>query len=279
MCLVGCSFALLDALLKFLARDYPVIAIAWVRYLVQTILVLAIFVPKMKWRILHTANPRLQLLRGSCLLGASLLMLNALSYLPLTETTAVLFLAPIFITLLSGPILKEKAKPIHWMAVALGFAGVLIIVRPGGGLLTWAILLPVGAAICNATYQIVTRLFHSAEHPATTNLFTGLVGVVVLAPAVPFVWKPVDLHHGLVMVVAGIVGATAHYLITKALEYSQAVALAPYSYTQLVWAAVLGYVMFGALPDRVTWLGIAVIACSGLLISFYHLWNARRGTA
>jgi len=277
MCLVGCCFAMLDALLKYLARDYPVIVIAWVRYLVQIVLVLAIFVPKMKWRILRTANPRLQLLRGSCLLGASLLMLNALSSLPLTEATAVIFLAPVFITLLSGPILKEKAKPIHWMAVALGFAGVLVIVRPGGGLLTWAILFPIGAAMCNATYQIVTRLFHSAEHPATTNLFTGLVGVVALAPVVPFVWKTPDLHHGAVMIAAGVVGTTAHYLITKALEYSPAVALAPYSYTQLAWAAALGYLMFGALPDRITWLGIAVIASSGLLISFYHLWNARRG--
>nr|WP_281357695.1 DMT family transporter [Aromatoleum diolicum] len=276
MCVTCLCFAALDTLIKYLSKGFPLTEVIWVRYAVQTLAIAILFAPRMKSRILRTANLRLQLLRGGCLLGASLLVINGLSRLPLTETTAVLFLAPLIITMLSGPVLGERVKAIDWFAVVLGFIGVLIIVRPGGGLLTWAILFPIGTACCNAVYQMVTRFFHSSEHPVTTNLYTGLVGVVVLAPVMPFVWKTPDLEHAAIMVLAGLVGGLAHYIITKALECSSAMALGPYSYTQLVWAAMLGFMVFGALPDPITWVGIAVIASSGLLLSFYHLLAARR---
>lgn len=276
MCLACLCFAALDTLIKYLSHRLPLTEVIWVRYAVQTIAIAILFVPTMKGRILRTSNPRLQALRGMCLLGASLFVINGLSRLPLTETTAVLFLAPLIITLLSGPVLGERIKPVDWFAVMLGFAGVLIIVRPGGGLLTWAILFPVGTACCNAVYQMVTRSFHSAEHPVTTNLYTGLVGVLVLAPLMPFVWQWPTAEQWGVLVLAGLVGGLAHYIITKALECSSAAALGPYGYTQLVWAALLGFLVFGALPDVVTWLGIAVIASSGLLLSIYHLVAARR---
>lgn len=276
MCLTCLCFAALDTLIKYLSKGLPLTEVIWVRYTVQTIAIVVLFAPKMKGRILRTANPRLQMLRGGCLLAASLFVINGLSRLPLTETTAVLFLAPLIITLLSGPVLGERVLPVDWIAVMLGFVGVLVIVRPGGGLLTWAILFPVGTACCNAVYQMVTRSFHSAEHPVTTNLYTGLVGMVVLAPVMPFVWQWPDLQQGVVLVLAGLVGGLAHYVITKALECSSAAALGPYSYTQLVWAAMLGFLVFGALPDAVTWLGICIIASSGLLLSIYHLIAARR---
>lgn len=276
MCLACLCFAALDTLIKYLSKGLPLTEVIWVRYAVQTVAIAALFVPRMKQRILRTSNLRLQILRGACLLGASLCVINGLSRLPLTETTAVLFLAPIIITLLSGPVLGERIKPVDWLAVILGFAGVLIIVRPSGGLLTWAILFPIGTACFNAVYQMVTRSFHSAEHPVTTNLYTGLVGMGVLAPVMPFVWQWPEPRQWAVLVAAGLVGALAHYIITKALECSTAAALGPYGYTQLIWAAVLGFLVFGALPDSVTWIGIAVIASSGLMLSIYHLMAARR---
>src|SRR5690606_34559696 len=105
-----------------------------------------------------------QLLRGLCLFGASMLVINGFARLPLTETSAILFLSPLIVTLLSGLLLKEKARRMDWLAVCCGFAGVLIIARPGGGLLTWAILFPIGTAVCNALYQILTRSTRSSEH-------------------------------------------------------------------------------------------------------------------
>lgn len=275
MCLTSLFFAVLDALVKYLALSYPLTQIVWMRYIAQTVLLVLIFAPHMGWRLLHAHSMRLQLVRGLCLLGASLLVINGLSRLPLTETTAILFIAPLVVTVLSGLLLKEPARRMDWIAVMFGFAGVLIIARPGGGLLTWAILFPMGTAVCNALYQIVTRSARSSEHPATSNLYTGIVGVVVLAPAMPAVWMPMAWVDVAVIAIAGSVAALGHLLITKALEYSPAAALGPYSYTQLIWATALGWLAFSAVPDAMSWLGILVIAAGGLLLSIHRLLRTR----
>lgn len=276
MCLACLGFAMLDTLIKYLSTRLPLTEVIWVRYAVQTAAMLLLFAPRMGARILRTANLRLQLLRGGLLLGASLLVINGLSRLPLAETTAVLFLAPLIITVLSVPVLGERVGRMDVAGVLLGFVGMLIIVRPGGGLLTWAVLFPVGTAICNAAYQMVTRFFRGGEHPVTTNLYAGLVGVVVLAPLMPAVWVWPDAWTALMLVLAGLVATLAHYMIIKALECSPAAALGPYGYTQLIWAALLGLAVFGAFPDMLTWVGIAVIAGGGLLVSLYHLLPSRR---
>lgn len=271
MCLTSLFFALLDALVKYLALSYPLTQIVWARYVAQTVLLILVFAPHMGWRLLHAHSLPLQLVRGLCLLGASLLVINGLSRLPLTETTAILFIAPLVVTIFSGLLLKEHARRMDWIAVFFGFAGVLIIARPGGGLLTWAILFPMGTAVCNALYQVVTRSARSSEHPVTSNLYTGMIGMAVLAPAMPVVWMPMAWVDVLVVGIAGSVAALGHLLITKALEYSPAAALGPYSYTQLIWATALGWLVFGAVPDAMSWLGILVIAAGGLLLSIHRL--------
>lgn len=275
MCLACLAFASMDTLIKILSRELPLTEVVFLRYAVHALAIALIFFPRLKGRMLRTGNPRLQILRGTCLLGASLFVINGLSRLPLTETTAVMFLTPIITALFSGPVLGEHARRVDWVAMALGLAGVLIIVRPGGGLLTWAILFPMGTAACNAIYQLVTRFFHSSEHPATTNLYTGLVGVAALAPVMFLVWQtPTQSQAGLICI-AGLIGATGHFVLTKAFEHSPAASLGPYSYTQLVWASLLGLSVFGALPDGVTWIGIGVIASGGLVVSLHHLWESR----
>lgn len=275
MCLTSLLFAVLDALIKYLALRYPLTQIVWARYVAQTVLLVLMFAPYMGWRLLHAHSLRLQLVRGLCLLGASLLVINGLSRLPLTETTAILFIAPLVVTVFSGLLLKEPARRMDWIAVLFGFAGVLIIARPGSGLLTWAILFPMGTAVCNALYQIVTRSARSSEHPATSNLYTGIIGVLVLAPAMPVVWMPMAWMDILVVGLAGSIAALGHLLITKALEYSPAAALGPYSYTQLIWAAALGWLAFSTVPDAMSWLGILVIAAGGLLLSIHRLFRSR----
>lgn len=275
MCLAALGFAALDALIKFSATGGPLSEVIWVRYAVQTLIFAIIFVPRSGRRILRTENLRMQLVRGGFLLGASLLVINGLSRLPLTETTAVLFIAPIFVTLFSGPFLGEKARTIDWVAVLFGFCGVLIIVRPGGGLLTWAILFPIGTAICNAVYQMVTRSLRRTEHPVTTNLYSGMIGTLALTPLMPWVWEWPDPIHAAAMLMAGLVGAVSHFMMTKALAHSPASTLGPFGYTQLIWASLFGFLVFGALPDFLTWVGIGVIAAGGLLLSLHHVWVKR----
>lgn len=278
MALACAGFAMIDMLAKYLGKGYPVTEVLFLRYAVQSVAVCILFLPRLKGRILRTANLHMQLLRGCFLLGASVCVINGLKYLPLAESTAVHFLSPIFIAVLASLFLGEKARWIDWLAVVLGFVGVVIIVRPGGELLTWAILFPVCSALCNAMYQVVTRYFRSSEHPATTNLYAALVGLVATLPFMPSVWITPDLKFAGLVVVAGVVGATSHLLVTKALECTPAASLGPYSYTQLAWAAVFGYLVFDAIPDFLTWLGIAVIASSGLLISLHHLFTKPRST-
>jgi drug/metabolite transporter (DMT)-like permease len=273
MCLASLCFVILDTTTKHLALSYPLMQVVWGRYTAQTLLLLLAFAPRMGWRVLHVNRHSMQLLRGCFLLGASMLMINALARLPLTETTAIVFMAPLVVTLLSGLVLKEKARRLDWVAVCCGFAGVLIIARPGGGLLTWAILFPLGTAICNACYQIVTRFSRSSEHPVTTNVYTGLVGAVVLLPVMPLVWQPMAWGDTLLLIGAGGIAAAGHLTLTRALACSSAAALGPYSYVQLIFAAVLGLIVFGAMPDAMSWLGIMVIAAGGLVLSLRRLYQ------
>lgn len=269
------GFAFIDMLAKYLGRDLPVAEVLFLRYLIQAMTVSAIYLPSLRGRLLRTANLPMQVLRGSFLLGASVCVINGLTYLPLAESTAVHFLSPIFISLLAACFLGERATTIDWLALLLGFAGVLVIVRPGGSLLTWAILFPVGSALCNALYQIVTRSIRASEHPATSNLYAALVGLMATAPFVPMAWQLPDGHHAALVALAGVVAALSHLLVTRALAHAPAGSLGPYSYTQLAWAAVFGFVVFGNVPDIFALSGIVLIALSGLVLTLHRLWLAK----
>lgn len=269
------GFAFIDMMAKFLGRELPVAEVLFLRYLVQALTVCALYLPGRGARLLRTANLPLQLLRGGFLLGASVCVINGLRYLPLAESTAVHFLSPIFISLLAALFLGERTTRLDWLALTLGFAGVLAIVRPGGALLTWAILFPVGSALCNASYQIVTRSLRASEHPATSNLYAALVGMLATAPFVPAVWQLPDLRLAGLLALAGAVAALSHLLVTRALAHAPAGSLGPYSYSQLVWAAVFGFAVFGNVPDGFALCGIGLIAGSGLLPWGRRLWVGR----
>lgn len=271
MCTACLFFAVLDTGTKYLTAGYPVIQLVWVRYTAQALAVFLIFQPRMGRKLFRTRRYGVQLFRGLCLCGGSVLVVNGLARLPLAETTAIVFMAPVLITLLSGLVLKEKARRLDWVAVACGFAGVLIIARPGGGLLTWAILFPVGTAVCNACYQIVTRFSRSSEHPATSNLYTGLIGALMLTPWGYMAWEPMAWFDLLLLIGLGTVAALGHLIMTQALMYAPAATLGPYSYTQIFWATLLGWLAFSSVPDSVSRLGMLIIAVGGLLLSFAPL--------
>src|SRR5690554_5404340 len=182
--LVLCAGLLLashDGVSKYLTQIYPLIMVIWLRYLVQTVVMVFLFFPKMRWVILHTRRPWLQLVRAISLLSISLLFIGGLRYIPLAEATAVMFLAPLIVTVLSALFLDENISRGQWIAVIVGFLGVLFIVRPGGVLFTPAILLPVSASFCFALYQLITRRLSSTDHAVTSNFLSGLLGVMLLS--------------------------------------------------------------------------------------------------
>ncbi len=270
--LVLCAGLLLathDGVSKYLTHIYPLIMVIWLRYFVQTIAMIILFFPKMRLAIIRTRRPWLQLLRAISLLSISLLFIGGLRYIPLAEATAVMFLAPLIVTVLSALVLHERVSKGQWAAVVVGFLGVLFIVRPGGALFTPAILLPVCASFCFAIYQLITRRLASTDHAVTSNFLSGLFGVIVLTALLPGEYTlevaNIDL---LFMMALGLLAMTAHMLLTMALKYSTAATLAPFTYAQIVFAGVVGYLAFGQMPDNWSMFGVLIISCSGLAVAY-----------
>lgn len=257
-------FAGHDALSKFLGGIYPIIMVVWARYLVHTLLMAGIFLPKAGMAVLRTRRPLLQTLRALSLLSTSLLFTAGLQYLPLAEATSVNFLAPVLVTALSVPLLKERVTAGQWAAVVMGFVGVLVVVHPGGAMFTPAILFPLGSALGFCSYQLLTRVLAAHDSPTTSNFYAGLCNTLVLSALVPFFWQVPQWQHALLMLALGGGGMTAHLLLTQAFRYAAPALLAPFSYCQIVFAGLLGVLIFGQVPDGMSLVGISVICLSGL---------------
>lgn len=257
-------FASHDGLSKYLSGFYPVIMVVWARYLVHTLLMAGIFLPQAGLSVLRTNKPLLQVVRACCLLGTSLLFTTSLQFLPLAEATAVNFLAPLLVTAQSVPLLGEQVSRGQWIAVLLGFGGVLIIVHPGGELFTPAALLPFGSALCFSFYQLLTRKLSEHDSPTTSNFFAGLCNTLLMSALVPFYWELPSIGHGLLMLALGGCGMSAHLFLTQAFRSAAPAMLAPFGYCQIVFAGLLGWLIFSHTPDFTTLVGILVICCSGL---------------
>lgn len=257
-------FASHDALSKYLSGFYPIIMIVWARYLVHTLLMAGIFLPQAGLRVLRTKRPGLQALRALCLLGTSLLFTTGLLFIPLAEATAVNFLAPLLVTALSAPLLAERVSRGQWIAVLAGFVGVLIVVHPGGELFTPAVLLPFGSALCFSFYQLLTRRLSEIDSATTSNFFAGLFNTLAMSTLVPFFWQLPSLSHGLLLLALGGCGMCAHLFLTQAFRHAAPALLAPFGYGQIVFAGLLGFVVFSHTPDSVALVGILLICLSGL---------------
>lgn len=265
-------FASHDVLSKYLSGFYPVMLVIWVRYLVHTLLMMGIFLPQSGLRILRTRRPLLQVARALCLLGTSLLFISGLQYIPLAEATAVNFLSPLMVTALSVPLLKERVSTGQWLAVLVGFSGVMVIVHPGGELFTPAILFPFGSALCFCAYQLLTRIVSRTDSPTTSNFFAGIFNTVIMSAIVPYFWQWPTLTHGLFMLVLGGCGMGAHLLLTQAFRHAAPALLAPFGYCQIVFAGIYGILIFNHTPSPSAIVGICVICLSGIAAA----WLQRR---
>ena len=260
-------FAGYDALSKYLAHLYPVSELLWVRYLTHAAFMLALFGPGMGWRLLATRRPLLQVTRALLLVAVTFFVMHGLRHLALADATAIVFLTPLLVTALSGPLLGEKPRLQHWLAGMAGFGGVLIIVRPGGSAFQAAALFPLAASACYSLYQILTRRIKGSEHPVTSHFITGLIGVAVTSLGWQASWTmPASYDLGL-MVCLGLLTGVGHYLLIEAFQRMAPATAAPFTYTHLVWAVLLGSLVFGEAPSPGTLLGMLVIAGSGIYVA------------
>ena len=246
------------------------------RYLGSVVIVSLLLGPTRLPSIARTNRPGLQCLRSTCLLLSTICSYVSLCYLSLTEMTTLTFVSPLLVPLLAGPFLGEKIGPRRITAIIIGFAGVLVVTRPGFHAMSLAVLLPLTGAGLNAFYNVTTRKLSGQDTPETTLFYTGLVGAAAMLPVLGAVWTtPATLLEWVLLALIGTLGALAHWLLILAHKYAPASLLAPFFYTQLLGAALIGTIAFGELPGSWTLLGGGIIIASGLYV-FYREQAVRR---
>lgn len=262
-------FALLDASAKHLSQTYPVPMLVWARYTLHCLLMVVFLAPSLRWKLVATRRPLLQIMRALMLVGTTGFAMAAFRHLPLAETTALIFVTPLIVALLAGPFLGEKLRPLHWGASLAGFLGALLIARPGGALNPIGIALVLAAAMCYSIYQIQTRLLSGTENTLTSLFYTALVGTLSMTLAAPLYWGgPLpDLRDGLMIASLGIYGGSGHYLLTHAFRLAPATTLSPFLYAQLIWATLLGWLVFDHWPDGLTFIGMMIIAAASITLA------------
>ena len=253
-----------DVTAKYLSATLPSIEIAWIRFLVFALIMVPAMVPGSPLFALRTRRPGLQLLRGMTLLSSSLFFISGLRFLPIAEASATGFVAPLFVTALSIVFLAEKVGVRRWIATAVGLIGVLIVLRPGTGAFHPAAFFPLVSAFAWAGTLIMTRMMSGKERAATTMTWSSIAGVCILSALVPAVWVTPGWHDILFGILIGIASTAGQWIVVLAFRYADASVLAPFSYTQLLWVSILGFLVFGELPDVWTVTGAVFIVASGL---------------
>ena len=269
------GFASMDAMSKLLVHDYAITQVLWIRYAFFLAFALAVTRRQGNWRfVLRSKRPWLQAGRGVLAVVEAGVFVAAFYFLPLADTHAVAATSPLIVIALAAMMLGERAGFARWLAVAAGFLGVLLIIRPGLQALEWPLLLPLAGAFLWGLYQILVRLCAMVDRPETTLLWSALAGLGATTLFGPWQWQNPDLWAWSLLLGIAALGAVSHFALIKALDYAEAGAVQPYSYTLLVWAAVLGFVIFGDVPDIWTIAGAVVVVLSGL-----YTWHHDRREA
>lgn len=268
-------FTAIDAIVKYLEARYSVPLLVWARWGVPALLMVALLGPKMRWGLMRTANPKLHFVRGAVLTLSSLCFFAALKFLPLAEATGLNYSTPILVTLMAGWFLHERVTRPRWLFVAAGFVGTLLILRPGSAMLHAASLFALGAAALNATFQILTRKL-AGEDLIVLIFYPSLVGAVLMSFAIPFFQHDAAfvISDILLFVAVGAIGGFGHFLFIQAFQRAPASTIAPFTYMQLVWSTLAGWLIFGDFPDRWALAGMIVIAASGVMLTWYERWRA-----
>jgi drug/metabolite transporter (DMT)-like permease len=270
--------AVVDTTAKVLSADQHAMVTVW-GYFLGILLMLLLYagVKRIPLRRLTRTNRRgFQIMRAGLLVGTIGTLFAGLKYIPLADASAIMFMAPLFITALSVPILGEHVGPHRWAAVGVGLIGALIIIRPGGELTHWAAILPLISALSFAAFQIATRHLAATEDTLVTLFHTAVGGFGWSSAIVWYVWTPPTATVWFVFLAIGVLGVGAHFCIIRAYDEAQASLLAPFNYMKLIWIVALGYLVFDHIPDAYVFGGSGIIVVSGLYILYRESKTARR---
>ena len=265
MCLASLCFIAMHGFIKTVRGDVPIGMIIWSQYTIQAVLLTVLLAPRLS-RIVTTRLLGLQILRALALMAAVSGMFVAVGLMPLADAITIAFVAPLMITAAAAFFLKEQVTVGQWLAILIGFGGVLIVIRPGTSIFDAASLVPLGAAVCVAVYQTLTRPISQAVTPVSLLYTATLVGLLVSALALPFVWETPDLRQIAYLGIAACLGAAAHFLLIRAYHAAPASLVAPFAYTEIVWSSAIGFAAFGDIPDSATLIGAAILIASGLYL-------------
>lgn len=267
-------FVSMDTLVKGLVQRNPAPVLIWMRFLVHMLVAAGIMLAVPRYRpYMRTKAPVRQLVRSALLLCTTTTFFFGLRFLKLADLTILTQAAPLIVVALSVLLLREKVGPRRWFGVLVGFAGLIIILKPGFGF-QWASLFGLASALIYAIYQIMTRSLSRSEHTMTTFFYTASVGAVAMAAVAPFFWQTPTLVDAILICVPGIFGGTGHLLLIMAFARSEASLLAPYFYTAILWATILGWAIFDEVPDVFTFVGAGLIVTAGL-----YVWHRERRIA
>jgi len=258
-------FVTLDSTAKYLMQSYPVVQVIWARFFFHLLFVILLMGPQLVSQI-KSQSLLLQGLRSLFMFTTTALFFVGISLLPLTTAATIMFMTPVIVTILSIPLLGEKVGIRRWIGIAIGFAGALVVMRPGTDSLQLSILVVLAAAVTHSLYQVYTRKLGTHDSPLTSLFYTAVIGALITSVVAPFYWQPVAAFDWLLFVFAGIAGSIGHLCMIRAFRNAPASVVAPFSYSSLLWATASGFVFFGDLPDAWTLSGAALIIGSGLYI-------------
>jgi drug/metabolite transporter (DMT)-like permease len=277
MLLAMLFFAVMDAINKHLAQDYAITQILWIRYVF--FVVFAAVVAHRAGGIrktLRTPRPGLQILRSIILIGEMGLFILTLRYLPLADVHAIAAITPLIVTAMSVPVLGERVGIRRWMAVLVGFAGVIIIVRPGFQEIGFANIMVLVAAVSYALYQILTRLASRTDSAETSLFYSALVGCVAATFVGPLYWEWPTAGAWAWLMVAALMGSLAHFSLIAATGMAPPARLQPFTYALMVFATIMGFLVFGQFPDIYTIIGATIVVASGLYTFYRERVRARQ---
>ncbi|GGF79462.1 DMT family transporter [Mameliella alba] len=271
-------FAACDVQAKFLTDSLHPAQVVWFRQIGLALGVLVLIALRGP-HILRSRLPGLQIMRGLTAVCSALCFVLAVSFVPLADVVAVTFIAPFVVTVLGAVVLREPVGVRRWVAVGIGFVGMLIVIRPGMGVFHPAIGFAVAAAGFFSLRQVLSRSLSGTDSVMTTVAYTSLTAITVVSLTLPFVWRTPD-GFGLWLIVAGlaVTAALGEILVIRALDIAQAVVVAPMHYSLIIWGTFYGYVVFSDLPDGWTLLGCGIIVASGLYTLHRERLAAKRGT-
>jgi drug/metabolite transporter (DMT)-like permease len=268
MCAALLCFSCLDATAKWVNRSVDPLMTVWWRYAVSVLLVSCLINPWTRPGVLRSNRFGLQVLRSLLLFFSTVTNFFALKHLQLAETISISFSVPLMVALMAGPLLGEWIGPRRLVAVGIGFIGVLVVTRPGVDMHP-AVLLSVAGSVAYAFYAITTRILAAHDSSQTTMVYSGLAGVVLMAPVLPVIWNTPDSPSTwLLFLSIGALGAFGHWLLILAHARAPAPILSPFIYTQIIWMIALGYILFGDWPDMWTLVGAGVVIASGLYLLY-----------